>query len=181
MVSLRFLSLTCILLLAACTSHQQRPAPSRDAWKLEGKLAIVSTNQSQQANVRWVSQDGDYDILLFGPLGQGKIHIRKQGDKIELTDGKDKVDAGSPEELLYKTTGLTLPVSLLQYWVIGRPAPDIPFSYKHQSAYGQLTGFVQAGWQVHFDEYITHFPEKIKMHNADGIKLTLVVKKWSRP
>lgn len=77
--------------------------------------------------------------------------------------------ADTPEELLLKTTGWSLPVSHLRYWVQAEPVPDVPYEW-------QGSQLQQAGWKIEYQPSRDQV-KKIKLQHPD-VRLTLAIKSW---
>lgn len=169
--------------LFGCASQGLRKDAQEGDWQIEGKLGLSHEGQNHKANIRWKSRGQDYELLLFGPFGSGKVSIHRNSKRVELVDGRDRRQAANAEELLYDTTGFYMPVSLLQSWVLGRPALNLPFTALSTKD-GRLARFEQAGWVIDYARLAsvnnTTLPEKILV-SRDDTKLTLIIKRWTLP
>ncbi|MDF3013340.1 MAG: outer rane lipoprotein LolB, partial [Cellvibrio sp.] len=83
------------LLLASGCAHRsltppqdvlehQRQVQAVNDWQLTGKLGIRTTADSGSATVKWVQQLASYQINLSGPLGQKRMIITGNADKVRL-------------------------------------------------------------------------------------------------
>ena len=195
-----------LIYLSACstqlkTNTQGSNEEQAKRWSFAGKIAIKVNTKSQKANITWETDHNDYDILLYGPFGQGKIHIQKLGEQVSLTsDGKTKY-ADDPETLLYQTTGLSLPISSLKYWIRGVEDPSYPAN-KELDLDGDLAQLRQEDWTVNYSGYDIFennrgdrllLPNKLKLFNQKAskdntspneplntaaISATIVIKEW---
>jgi len=152
-------------LLAACAAPA--PVDTRQAWqahlawleglsdwRTRGRLAVSVPEQSWSANLRWRQRGAEYRVWLGGPFGQGAVRIEGGEDGVELrtADGR-RQRAASPERLLAGELGVEVPVSLLRYWILGRPAPAPPVTGIELDPAGRLARLEQAGWEVRYARY----------------------------
>ncbi len=150
--------LMCVLsLLTSCSTQLSKTLGSADepfwySWGFSGKISIKVNTSNQNANLLWENVGNDYKILLYGPLGQGKISIEKVGEQLSLKkDGKVHY-ADSPEALLFDTTGLELPISSLAYWVRGLTNPEFDAEIS-ESFDGKIESIAQHGWNIRYTSY----------------------------
>ena len=94
-----FLMVGIFLIMAGCSVVPVKPAAeySRtdrngfydlDHWFLEGRLALVTKEESLTANINWKRRLNEESIRLSGPLGQGGIFMR-------IADGYVAIDRGA--------------------------------------------------------------------------------------
>jgi len=181
--------LMALALLPGCSVFQTAPTtasmPGSAAqlmdWHISGKAGIRLRNEAHSAYVEWTQHDDSFDLLLFGPLGQGKSRLR--GDQrtvsLETASGETWHDT-SPETLLERLYGWQLPVSRAQYWVKGLAAPDSSASVQ-RNADGSLSHLEQDGWIIDYLSYQPPspalLPQKLVMR-YDGVRVTLIIKQW---
>jgi len=192
--------------LSACstqlkTNTQGLNEEQAKRWSFAGKIAIKVNTKSQKANITWETDGNDYDILLYGPFGQGKIHIQKLGEQVSLTSAGKTKYADNSETLLYQTTGLSLPISSLRYWIRGIKDPNYPAN-KELDLDGDLAQLKQEDWTVNYSGYDIFennrgdrllLPNKLKLANqkanqgeissseqldSAAISATIVIKEW---
>ncbi|MFT7560132.1 MAG: outer membrane lipoprotein LolB [Flavobacteriales bacterium] len=175
----RYIALLALLVITSCSTFTAKNTNINESyWTAEGKLAFKHEGKSQKANIRWQQQGGDYDILLFGPLGKGKIAITKHDKTITLNDGNQLHHSANAEELLYRVSGLELPISYAQHWITGAPSPNTT----HTMLAEPSADFEQAGWKVSYLRFTNdeahRLPTKIIISN-DAQRLTIIIKRWS--
>jgi outer membrane lipoprotein LolB len=167
-----------LLLLAGCATRAPLPVGSGAAslqaaqlWSLDGKLGIKAADQSGNLGLRWEQDHDAYNIGLYGPLGVtvARISGDGQGATLELPDQPGR-QAGNPEALVQAALGYPLPVTPMQYWVRGMPAPGLPVDI-HKA------GFRQLGWDVTIRQQGPAGPLKIQLQRPE-VRLLLVVKEW---
>ena len=136
-----------LVLIAACATV---PRAERDArpFDLLGRVLVAYSGGAVSANMRWQHAAQD-EIWLMTPTGQTVAHIVDSGASAVLTRADQKTyRAGSVEALTQQALGWALPLSLLQYWVRGEPAPGFPATGLERDANGRLTAVTQNGWRA---------------------------------
>lgn len=191
----RLLFLT--LLLSGCVHHgsltppqdvleHQRQVQAIGDWQLTGKLGLRTAGDSGSASVKWVQQIANYQINLSGPLGQKSMIIIGTPDKVRLEQtGEPAQEAETAEALIKESTGWTLPVAQLAYWVRGVPAPKLRITHLQQNDTGLIAQLIQGGWIINYSNYrdqtfngvILPLPGKITAEYKD-VRLVLVIRNW---
>jgi len=184
-----------LLLIAACAPIQQPLSSSTQLnwpqhqqqlaqlthWDIMGKLGIRTPEQSNSARFNWRQQEQQFDISVTNLLGQSVARLIGTNTEVQLDiAGQGRYITDSPSQLLQQELGWSLPVSMLNYWIKGIPAPNSPASYQLNDQ-GLLENLIQADWQVHFSRYqpleSQTLPGKIRLQQGD-ISLTLLIKQW---
>lgn len=154
---------------------------SIDGWQIDGKLGVRAPNDSGSGVLFWLQRRDYYDIRLSGPMGRGASRLTgHEGDSVLEVANQGRFEAASPEQLLKEQIGWKLPVSHLQWWVRGLPAPDSK-SRLTLNADSRLYHLEQDGWQVDYGDYREQdgywLPERLKL-TSDELDITLVIKDW---
>jgi outer membrane lipoprotein LolB len=186
-----------VLTMAACSTITPKPSaptvqiPWKDrqtslsnihSWRLNGKIAVQTTRDSGSATVDWVQNRNQFSISLLGPLGSNGLKLSGQPGRVNLqtSDGKN-YSASSPEQLLAEKWGFHLPVSNMNYWIRGLPAPG-PSANTRFDSYGRLSELVQQGWDVQYQSYShigrMELPERISI-TSSSLKVKIVVYQWN--
>jgi outer membrane lipoprotein LolB len=185
------------LLLASGCAHRaltppqdvlehQRQVQAVSDWQLTGKLGIRTTADSGSATVKWMQQLASYQINLSGPLGQKRMIITGNADKVRLEQtGEPAQEAKTAEALIKKSAGWTLPVAQLAYWVRGVPAPKLRITRLQQNENGLIDQLAQGGWNISYSNYrdqtfnsaVLPLPGKITAEYKD-VRLVLVIREW---
>ncbi len=144
--------LTSLLLSAGCA--QLPVEPETADFRVAGKVGVVEGERSFAARFVWRQTADRYDILFWGPLGQGSTRLRGDSDHVEVT-GRDGEPAlsGHPRAVMRQRLGWSLPLAVLPWWMSGRPAPDGTVEAAERDTEGRLTAFRQLGWQVGYDRF----------------------------
>lgn len=194
---LRLLTLLGLALIVGCAHkpgvtpppnlqiHQTNIQSVQD-WQIAGKLGIRSDSESGSASLRWQQSLQSFHIYLSGPLGQKRLDIDGTPKQVELRqNGQAPIKAKSAEALIKKASGWTVPVSLLNYWVRGIPAPATRITHLEQNDQGLVSLLQQSGWTLNYSNYRDHpfnnqtlaLPGKIVAEYQD-IRLTLIIREW---
>lgn len=194
---LRSIILVMVIAFVGC-AHQSRITPppnllahqqtlqTVDHWQLNGKLGIRTATDSGSASLKWSQAKQDYHINLSGPLGQKRMVITGKPGKVTLEEaGQKTLTAKSAEALIKKTSGWTLPVAQLAYWVKGVPAPREKITRLETNNLGLIDQLEQGGWLIsysnyrHWDVHGTQLtmPQKIIAQYRD-VRLILAIHEW---
>ena len=153
-------------------------------WQFTGSIHVRDQNESHSSRIRWLQQGEQYQINLWGTFNvgateiigrPGEVHIEQQGEAPVITE--------TPEQLLYEQIGYELPVTELNYWIKGIPAPGLT----QQLSFGesnQLLQFQQAGWQIDYMGYTNFGPETLPTRiriQKHPLRLDLTRLSWSVP
>jgi outer membrane lipoprotein LolB len=133
-------------LLAACAVAPLAPR-NPQPFDLLGRVLVTYGGGALTANLRWDHAAQQDEIWLMTPTGQTLAHIVDSPAGAVLTRAdQQRYEAGSVEALTRQALGWALPLSLLQYWVRGVPAPG---SVNDMQKNGDRpTAFAQHGWRV---------------------------------
>lgn len=186
---MRPLAVIVLLALAGCASAPPlQPATglaerserwaALENWRMTGRVALAVAGEGASANLDWRQAGATSDLALSGPLGMGALRAILDPAGLRLEDGSGAGLAGEEAaSALAERLGMDLPLEALRFWVLGIPAPAMP--------YAELTdgtdGFSQAGWRVEVDRYATVggglLPTRMVLWRADA-RLRLVVSRW---
>lgn len=188
-------TLLLIGLLSSCANIKRTEAPTTtipweqrqlalmrfNHWDLNGKIGIITAQNSGSASIRWQEDKNHYTINLSGPLGAGAVTVMGEPGQVSLQASNGQtLSAATPEQLLAQTWGWQLPVSYLKYWVRGLPVPDLTAQKEFDQA-GRLSSLSQQGWQISYLDYQTvglvDLPRRINIH-ASNINIKLVIHQW---
>ena len=187
------------LSLAGCSSVPSAPqnVDPGASFLSTGKMSLRPQSDSPNsdsiqgftANYRWQQTGAEFDIELWGALGQGRTRITGTANKIKIVDGSGRtVKSRRPERLLKRHLGWSLPLGVLPYWLQGKAAPNPPASLMRFQANGDLETMQQLGWTLEFDRYqsvrgverMRRLPGRIKARSSE-LRLTIVSREWLIP
>ena len=147
---------TALVALAMAGCAQLPVEPETSGFAVAGKLSVVEHGQAYSARFRWRQASERYDIVLWGPLGQGGTRLRGDAHHLEIVGRNGKpILAGNPESVMRQRLGWALPLAVLPWWLSGRPAPDAAVQDAQTDRDGRFTAFHQLGWQVRYDRFET--------------------------
>lgn len=172
-----------VLLVAGCATP--RPASQRALpFEFMGRVLVHSSGNAFSANTRWVhTQDFD-ELWLLTPTGQAIAQMREDGEGATLT-GMDQVTyrGARVETLTRRALGWEFPLSRLQHWVRGVPAPGSQAEIKEREAAGKVRVMVQDGWTISYEYYPPKahdgLPRRMEVSGA-AQSLRLVIDTWGR-
>ena len=187
-----------LLLLGGCTtlpsSHtpqssdwQQREAQLKQFsdWQLEGRIAIHTQDDSWSGSLQWQQLNQLYDIRFSGPFGQGAMSLTGDAKRVVLSTSEgDIIGRNGPEQLMLDQLGWRVPISHLQFWVVGRPHPTDVSEKVEFDEYGRIKRLQQSDWRVDYRRY-RHYqnlelPGKIFIENH-RLSVKLVIDNWQQP
>ena len=194
----KYLLILAVILQAGCTSipelapvdnpdrvwQQRRDELSRISyWHLTGRLAVTNGTEAWNINLDWQQKGEDYQILLNGPFGAGKVKLAGNPDGVSLHDSDNQTFySDKPETLLHERTGVTMPVEGLRYWIVGLSNPRHPNQPKLDPQ-GRIAYLEENRWHVNFRRYTEvsgmQLPDKIFITKPEqDIDVRLVVDEW---
>jgi outer membrane lipoprotein LolB len=142
---------------------------------------VRSDDQAWHGTIYWRQQGEEYELKLIAPLGQGTVSVRggPGGVVLRLPSGEER-RAEDPEELLFKSLGLRLPLSGLRYWVKGLPEPAQNMRGLWDVD-GRLVTLSQPGWYISYRSYAREgaydLPMKVFL-DSGPVSVRLVVESW---
>lgn len=179
-----YLSFLMVAVLSACAVPLQSDADlTGDAFKRVGRFAFNFTSSLQdpyaaQGGFKWQDTGQLLKLDLNNPMGSilARIEITDSRSVVQRSDGSQEV-ADSPEELLQKIWGYSVPVEGLRYWIQGKSMPGQELlSAKYDN--DELTSFKQSGWQVKLSNYDEKGPKRINLlreSSQDRMQLKFMV------
>ncbi len=153
-------------------------------WRLRGRLLVSQGDAAWNLSLEWQQKDKDYQIIIQGPFGAGKVKLVGNADGVVLKNSDEQsFYAERPEDLLYEQTGVHMPVEGLRYWVMGLTSPD-QIKKPKLDGQGRLAYLEDANWKVNFKRYTQvsgmDLPRKVFIEKPEQeIDVRLVVDKWT--
>ena len=145
-------ALLALTVIAGCAQIPVETGPAD--FRVQGKVGVVEGERSYAARFIWRQTGNRYDIVLWGPLGQGSTRLRGDPGRIEVTGSRvGPALSGDPRQVMRQRLGWSLPLEVLPWWISGRPAPAGPVESSERDGEGRLTAFRQLGWQVNYDRF----------------------------
>ena len=190
-----------LIWLGACSTTQQKDQTSEtvnwqlqqkelaqlQSWAINGRISVQTEYEGGQADYRWQQYNNtDYDIRLQAPMGAGTTLItgRLNGVSLKTSSGDELFDT-DVDKLMLKLNGWPLPVSGLQYWVKGLPAPKSSFEVSKWNENGLPAVMLQDGWRIELRKYKkvgeNLLPGKlfINRQNGEDVDVRLIIRQWT--
>lgn len=191
------LLLALAMLVSACTISPAAPraeqnsdwARQRDqlqqleSWQLGGRVNVRYDNKSYTPRIKWIQEDVEYQIELWGTFNAGHTTINGRPGYVTLENNGNTLSATTPEDIILQQLGYELPVSHLNYWIKGLPAPDSEAELSFNEL-NQLTAIAQAGWDIIFIDPRQYgaisLPRRVELRRAkNDIWLRFVGLNWT--
>jgi len=150
-------------------------------WRTSGRVGITTAEDSVTMSMDWEQRGEAWMLDLRGPLGTGSVRMRGDAGNVVLRGSDGAVDeAADAQELLYRQTGLDMPVDVLRDWLRGIPSTEHDATLEIDD-FGRLTELEQLGWQVQYTSYRRvggiDMPVRMQM-DGPGIRLRASLRTW---
>lgn len=152
-------------------------------WQLRGRVNVRYDNESYTPRIQWQQDNNAYNIRLWGTFNAGNTRIEGRPGRVIMEQDGNMFSARTPEDLILQQLGYELPVSYLEYWIKGLPAPnsraDLTFNDLNQ-----LTGLSQDGWTVIYTDPRDYdgiaLPRRVEVTRPrDDVRLRFVGLNWT--
>lgn len=175
---------------AAAWVSRERVLARINQWDVRGRVSLRGADEGFSASLQWHRDDERHRIDLTGPLGGGRVRLTQDRHGAELRDASDRIERdSSAQQLLLRRTGWDLPLTGLNYWVLGLPVPGVP-QQRELDAWGRLSSLDQLGWDVRFLDYAQfgahELPSRVFIkRRADAVdsrslEVRFVAEQWTR-
>lgn len=164
-------------------SQHQQQLDALAQWQLRGRVNVRYDNESYTPRIQWQQDDRSYKIRLWGTFNAGNTQIEGRPGRVTMEQDGTVLSARTPEDLILQQLGYELPVSYLEYWIKGLPAPnsraDLTFNELNQ-----LTGLSQDGWTVSYTDPRVYdgiaLPRRVEVTRPrDDVRLRFVGLNWT--
>jgi outer membrane biogenesis lipoprotein LolB len=115
--------LVTVLLTAGCAGIRVPAEGDQSAWRMTGKLSLVTSSESRVLGIDWLQRGDRSEIKLAGPLGVSVARITALPGQLLINDGREirRFDDAVSLSLADGAT-LRLPWQRLRFWVQGLQA-----------------------------------------------------------
>jgi outer membrane lipoprotein LolB len=143
------------------------------ALKLSGRLGIKHGNEGHSGSLRWLHASPKHEITVYSPIGTtvAKIEQNESGAKLTTSD-KETYQAPDADQLMVQVMGWSFPLNGMQYWVLGRVAPE-GLAEEERGVNNRLMHLKQQDWDIQFADYRPlaniELPYRIIMKRADFV------------
>lgn len=167
----------------SCTSLPRSGLAINADFILEGRIGIRGLDRATSASIRWVQSENNFDMVLWGPLGQGKTRL--SGDTSLMTlrtaDG-GHVEGVVPNEILHKHLGISAPIDAFSVWVLGRPTIHPLAQGLERDESGNVIAFNQLGFNLVYSDFRVvegqRLPHRI-ICSEGATQITILVNRWT--
>ena len=186
-----------LLALAGCaTVPVQAPEPGKvgtleqhaqaltalESWSMSGRAAVSTPNEAGTVSMQWRQRGEEYAVELRAPWGAGTVRVDGSPDGVLLrTSAGVQEYASAPRELLYRHSGLDLPLEALRYWLLGLPVPNAAATPTVDER-GLLSELRQYGWRIRYLNYgefeSLALPTRLYL-SGEGIEVRIAVQEWT--
>ncbi|MGS0535227.1 lipoprotein insertase outer membrane protein LolB [Pseudoalteromonas sp. SaAl2] len=92
---------------------------AQNTWQVEGKLAFISPDERQSANLNWQQQDDFNELILTTFIGTRVLALKQDVQGAELEYDGDTYHDTNAAQLLNRLTGFTIPMDSADDWLKG--------------------------------------------------------------
>ncbi|MFY2509348.1 lipoprotein insertase outer membrane protein LolB [Vibrio pectenicida] len=167
---------------------QQQRLASIDDYKANGKLGYISPQQRQSLNFQWKHSATFKQLRLTTFLGQTALNLKITPDGSSIETYQDETfTSNDAQSLIYRLTGLNLPIEQLNNWLLGSPKGADNYQLNGTNTLASLTKQVQGKlWQLEYlsyqdIQYQSHtipLPHKLKLTQGD-ISINIIISNWN--
>ena len=164
-------------------SRQRDQLQKLNSWELRGRVNVRYDNESHTPRIIWLQQNVDYNIRLWGTFNAGATEIVGRPGFVTMENDGQMLSANSPEDLILEQLGYELPVSHLNYWIKGLPAPDSEAQLAFNEL-NQLTTIQQADWTINLSDMRQYgalsLPRRVELTRPrNAIRLRFIGLNWT--
>ena len=149
-------------------------------WRARGKFSYRSSEVTETGNFDWRQRGQSYQLRLFGPLGMGSIKISGGPNLVRIQTGDQDISSDQPLSLLYRMTGIEIPLNSMPMWLTGKPASRSPSNISLDDK-GRIQSFFERQWLLNYSDYREvdgrQVPTAVAAYK-DGINLRMLVHTW---
>lgn len=151
-------------------------------WFASGRFSARGNEETWSGHFQWQNEKSAYVVNISAPLSGGSFLLKGDDNHATLVYGEDKsVSGDDANALLFKYTGLKLPVNELRYWLIGLPDRDNKLGRIELDETGHLQRLFQQDWKIDYKRYSQHssytLPDKIFLENHE-FDVRLSIQQW---
>jgi outer membrane lipoprotein LolB len=122
-------------------------------WNLRGRLIIDTGERRDRVGIAWEQRGEDISLTIRPTiLGAGAVRISGDAERLVVEGRGETRVLEDPEVDLSLELGWWLPVTSLEYWLLGRPDGGFP-DRTNRGAAGTLATLAQRDWRIVYEEY----------------------------
>lgn len=187
------------LLLAGCSSvpesitsvewqtHEKKLEAIHD-FQVTGKLGYIGPDQRQNLNFFWKHSTALSQLRLTTILGQTALNLTITPDGATVETYDDQVlSARHANQLIFRLTGLMMPVEHMPDWLLGLPTDADTFKLSSTNTLQALNKQIGLNdWNIDYQRYsdvkwreqALPLPNRLKLTTSD-VKINLLITKWN--
>lgn len=126
-------------------------------WTIKGKIAFIDPNNKQSANLYWQQNNDDISLKLTTFLGVNVLSVSFENNIYTLKSDDKEWQNENLTDLINQTTGLTLPIESLIYWIKGLKASandQITYSADTDLPVQLQAWLNQSYWDINYQSYM---------------------------
>jgi outer membrane lipoprotein LolB len=141
------------------------------AWDMDGRLSVDTGESAHRASVSWQQRGEQLELEVHGFLGAGSFRVEGDAHRLTVTsrDGTQVLD--DPELQLSEMFGWWLPVTSLEFWLLGEPDGDYPATTRRGAAGALKIDYEQyqlaAGLLIPRSVILSHAPLELTLTITD--------------
>ena len=172
-----------LFFFVSCSSLPRSDLAVSTDFILDGRIGIRGLDQASSASIRWAQSENNFDVVLWGPLGQGKTRFVGNASfmTVQTAEGEHVEDV-VPNEMLKRHLGISPPIDAFSGWILGRPAIRPLARGLERNEYGDLKAFNQLGFDLEYSDFRVvdgrRLPHRI-ICSEGATRITILVKRWS--
>lgn len=192
LIRLYLILLTFFLFLSGC-AQQIRPQTAlyedwksqlsqQSNWQVEGKLAFISPDERQSANLNWQQKDELNQLILTSFIGTRVLALTQNSHGAELEYDDDVYYDVNASRLLARLTGFTIPMDSADDWLKGT-VDDTSLQVDELGRAKSVKWHAADGaqWQINYADYQQYagfwLPKKLTLKHRD-IKIKIQLYEW---
>ena len=170
-------------LVVSCGSLPRSDLAVNADFILQGRIGTRGVDRAPSASILWVQTENNFDMVLWGPLGQGKTRLSGDTSSMTLrTAGGDHFEGVVPGEILRRHLGISAPIDAFSDWVLGRPTIHPPAQGFERYESGDLIAFNQLGFNLAYSDFRVvegqRLPHRI-ICSEGATQITILVNRWT--
>lgn len=192
LIRLYLILLTFFLFLSGC-AHRIDPQTqlyddwktkltTQKTWQVEGKLAFISPDERQSANLNWQQNDDFNQLVLTTFIGTRVLALKQSGQGAELEYDDNIYHDINAAQLLNRLTGFNIPMDSADDWLKGTVTNESlqvdelgrAKTVEWQAENGQK-------WQISYTDYQQYagfwLPKRLSLKHQN-IKIKIQLYQW---
>ena len=180
------LQVLALLCLVGCAAPVAPPDVRDSATELvrHGRFALKAEEfgrapEAVQGGFDWHDTGAVLILDLTNPFGSvlARVQVSLEGSVLTRANG-EVIRAATPDALLQRVLGQTMPVQGLRDWLRSQRVPGPAMTVQDRDEQGRIVVFEQGGWTVRLSRFDALGPKMLVMTRQEGsknISLRLVV------